>query len=155
MERLSPVALQRGLPFPLHGKAKPRCFAKGVTTFCVVSFISSNFTPLLKCSGEDIKTKIKLAERKGYCYIITIGRREAANMANIQNSLDPAPMNEMSVAVRKNEVVTNIIVSDLLTELEKGFKLKKPIWYFYISWFISIVYISRQSLLEIDIEFDQ
>lgn len=61
-------------------------------------------------STEDIKNKIKSAERKFYCYILTVGKNEAES---ISNSLEFS-----HVAVRKNKVVSDYYVINLINEIE-------------------------------------
>lgn len=66
-------------------------------------------------STDDIKTKVKSAEKKCYCYIITIGKDEADNIQlDIDNAL---------VAVRSNKTVTKQSVKDILNVLEEGMRL--------------------------------
>lgn len=66
-------------------------------------------------SADDIRNKVKSAEQKGYCYVITVGKREAeAIQTNIING---------NVAVRINKKVQIYQIDKLLDELEAGLKL--------------------------------
>ena len=66
-------------------------------------------------STEDIKNKVRSAEKKGYCYILTVGRDEDAC---IQQDITTA-----MIAVRKNKVITKYSLNDIINELEDGTRL--------------------------------
>ena len=66
-------------------------------------------------SAADIRLKIKSAEKKGYCYIVTIGERETTA---ITQAIDVA-----EIAVRINKKIVPYTVDKLLDELENGLKL--------------------------------
>lgn len=69
-------------------------------------------------SADDIKTKIKSAEKKAYCYIVTLGKDEKERIESIDVDL-----NNIIVEVRKNKVVDGITIYEFLKELEYGTKL--------------------------------
>jgi threonyl-tRNA synthetase len=72
-------------------------------------------------STDDIKTKIKSAERKGYCYIVTIGKNEMDRYE--KETHDIINSTNVVVAVRKNKKVNNMTIYNLLRELEVGTRL--------------------------------
>lgn len=66
-------------------------------------------------SSDDIKTKVKNAERKCYCYIVTVGKDEAELInTDIVNAI---------IAVRSNKTVAKQNVKDFLNLLEEGTRL--------------------------------
>lgn len=73
-------------------------------------------------SDEDIKNKVKKAERKGYCYIVTVGKDETSSMKEgvemTENSIDDA-----TVAVRVHKTIKPYQVSDLVAELVDGYTI--------------------------------
>jgi len=66
-------------------------------------------------STDDIKTKVKSAEKKCYCYILTVGKDEAEQ---IQTDTNIA-----IIAVRNNKVVSKQSVKDIIDMLEEGTRL--------------------------------
>lgn len=66
-------------------------------------------------STDDIRNKIKSAEKKGYCYVVTVGEKETAS---IDQGIDHA-----EIAVRVDKKIVPYTVDKLLDELESGLRL--------------------------------
>lgn len=62
-------------------------------------------------SSNHIREKVKSAENRGYCYILTIGKRETID---IEKNIESA-----KVAVRVNNVIKNLIVSELIKQIKQ------------------------------------
>jgi threonyl-tRNA synthetase len=69
----------------------------------------------LDISSEDIRYKIKSAERKGYCYIVTVGQREATAIET--NIMDA------EIAVRIDKKIQSFTTIKLIEMMENGLKL--------------------------------
>ena len=66
-------------------------------------------------STDDIKTKIKSAEKKCYCYILTVGKDEVESLkTDMDNAL---------IAVRENKAISKKSVKDIIDLLENGTRL--------------------------------
>lgn len=67
-------------------------------------------------SADDIRTKIKSSNEKHYCYVLTIGKREAeAIKSDITTSV---------ISVRKDGVANNMNIIDIINVLEAGIENK-------------------------------
>jgi threonyl-tRNA synthetase len=71
-------------------------------------------------SADDIKTKVKSAEKKGYCYIVTVGKNETVSLSKAFDMNDPM---SAQVAVRFNKEITQYSVANLLDKLENETRL--------------------------------
>lgn len=57
-------------------------------------------------SAEDIRNKAKSAEKFGYYYIVTIGKKEVY--------LIDKDINNTLIAIRHDKKITNVLVTDLI-----------------------------------------